>query len=267
MPELPEVEVLRQSLKPLVLEKTITAVEVYYEKALICHDLRQLENKTISEIKRRGKYLVFSLLPEGALVVHLRMTGKLIYKEKKEKGLHDHLLFHLSEGYLYYNDVRKFGGFSYYCTLNEAFSALSHLGVEPFDEAFSGLYLYEKTRGRKKPIKNFLLDQNTVVGLGNIYADEVLFASGIRPRKSAHTLSKKACQRLSEAIKEILAQAILLGGSSIKDYSNALGEMGQFQNAHQVYGRGGKPCKNCNTLLKKLTLGGRSTVYCSMCQK
>lgn len=267
MPELPEVEVLKESLKPFVENKRILKVKVYYEKAFLGSELKAIEDKEIESISRRGKYLIFSLFPKGALVCHLRMTGKLIYKENAKKLRHDHLSFELSEGYLYYNDVRKFGGFHYYETVEAAFLALNHLGLEPFDEAFTGAYLYQKTRGRKKPIKNLLLDQNIVAGLGNIYADEVLFASKIRPKKGAYRLTKKACDTLVIEIRRILKEAIFLGGSSIKDYSNALGELGQFQKAHKVYGRGKKPCKDCGESLKKITLLGRSTVYCPRCQK
>lgn len=267
MPELPEVEVLKRSLAPLILGKKLVSTTVFYEKALICEDLEKLKNKTIENLERRGKYLLFSLYPEGALLLHLRMTGKLIYKKTKDKTPHDHLCFELTEGFLYYNDVRKFGGFVYYDSFDEANKSLEKLGLEPFDDAFTGHYLYKKTRERKKPIKNFLLDQSTVAGLGNIYADEVLYKSGIRPQRLAASLSKAKCEKLASEIKLILEEAILLGGSSIKDYSNALGELGCFQNNHQVYGRGNLECKKCGRKLKKLMLAGRSTVFCPTCQK
>lgn len=274
MPELPEVEVVRQSLEPFVQGQVIREVQIYHSG--IFHQLFTEEifietvlGHRIEALKRRGKYLLILLDSGKVLLVHLRMTGKLLFRENtiaREK--HDHLILTLDDGEIVYNDVRRFGGFIIFESEQEAQAYLDErLGLEPFSEAFTGEFLYQNTRRKEKPIKALLLDQTVVTGLGNIYADEVLFKSGIRPKKASRRLSRKECTLLVENIKGILEQAIAAGGSSINDYLNALGEAGHYQERHMVYGHGGEPCQVCGTPLKKVTLGGRTTVYCPNCQK
>ena len=267
MPELPEVEVLRRSLLPFVCGKKIKDSYVYYDKAFPNFSKLLLQEKKISNITRRGKYLCIHLQPSGFIVVHLRMTGKIIYSENRWIEKHNHIKIDLENGYLYYNDVRKFGGFFYYEQLSEVEKALSHLGFEPLDDRFTGKVLYDLTRNKEIPLKRFLLDQSKLCGLGNIYVDETLFRAKLHPLKKIRTLTQKECETLVLEIKTILTEAICLGGSSIKDYKDALGKSGNYQTKHKVYGRAGLECFSCQTPLEKMLISGRTTVYCPRCQR
>lgn len=268
MPELPEVEVVRQSLEPLLLNQTIKALEVFYQGAFKSAVSKELPlNKKIIAIKRRGKYLFMILGGKGVIVVHLRMTGKLIYRETDRPTKHDHVRLTLDRGYLYYNDVRKFGGLVYYATEDEAMQALKHLGKEPFDESLTASYLFDCAKNKKRPLKSFLLDQAVIAGIGNIYADEILFQAKLSPLKPCSLVSPEEWESVISAMRDILGEAIALGGSSIKDYIDALGKAGTYQNRHKVYGMAGEACKVCNTMLLKTKIGGRTSVYCPNCQK
>lgn len=269
MPELPEVENIRKSLEGTIRDKRITKVEIFYPKVLqgIRKEGEVLKGKVFSKILRRGKYLLFLLEPSGVLLCHLRMTGKFRYQEAIVPQKHDHLVFMLDKGWLIYNDVRKFGGLVYYDNIEEAWESLRHLGKEPLSEEFTAEYLYQKSRGKKKALKAFLLDQSVVAGIGNIYADEVLFRAKLNPTKPSLELTKEACEMLVFSIKMILEDAITSGGSSIQNYSNAIGQKGKFQEKHEVYARSGQPCKVCQNILEKTQVAGRTTTYCSKCQK
>lgn len=273
MPELPEVETVCRGLRKRIEGQCIVEIEVR-NKAVIHSDhtpeafAKALEDQRIEAIERRGKYIIF-VLSEGWLLCHLRMTGKLLeVHAQTPMGKHVHLVVGLANGRaLYYDDVRRFGGFVYTRDNPYEQSPLSKLGPEPLGENFDEAYLYEATRGRKKPVKSLLLDQGVVAGIGNIYADEVLFRAGVRPKKSASRLSHKECAALVSATKHILKEAIDAGGSTIRDYVASDGQKGDFQLAHQVYGRAGEACRVCGTTLKQVEVGGRSSVYCPKCQK
>lgn len=273
MPELPEVETVCRGLREKLRGRRIAQVVVRHP-SIIHQDMtpedfeQRLQGRFIQDIERRGKYIV-SVLDEGWLVCHLRMSGKLLAMDKNATlGKHDHLLVVLDDGSkLFYNDVRRFGGFYYSLENPNSSPPLSLLGAEPLEEDFNEAYLHKATRRRKKPVKSLLLDQHVVAGIGNIYADEILFAAGIRPRKRAERLTHKECASIVVQTKRILREAIQAGGSTIRDYVSSAGEEGGFQFSHQVYGRGGKACKKCGATLNQVEVGGRSSVYCPHCQK
>ena len=273
MPELPEVETVCRGLRAQILGRRIESVDVR-NAAVIHQDLApeefaaRLRGRSICGVERRGKYILI-VLDQGWLVCHLRMTGKLLVRaQEAAPELHTHVVFALDGGLaLHYNDVRRFGGFTWSDSDPRALAPLSALGPEPLEEDFDAAYLYASARGRKRPVKSHILDQGVVAGIGNIYADEILFRAGVRPKKSAARLTKAECAAIVRATKEILAEAICAGGSTIRDYVDSSMRAGSFQLAHQVYGRAGKPCFSCGSILKSVTVGGRSSVYCPHCQK
>lgn len=273
MPELPEVETVCRGLRAQILGRRIEGVEV--RNAAVIHQnlapadfAARLIGRSICTVERRGKYILI-VLDQGWLVCHLRMTGKLLVRaQEAAPELHTHVVFALDGGLaLHYNDVRRFGGFVWSDSDPRALAPLSALGPEPLEEDFDAAYLYASARGRKRPVKSHILDQGVVAGIGNIYADEILFRAGVRPKKSAARLTKAECAAIVRATKEILAEAIRAGGSTIRDYVDSSMRAGSFQLAHQVYGRAGKPCYSCGSILKSVTVGGRSSVYCPHCQK
>lgn len=274
MPELPEVETVVRGLQPRLVGRCMVKVEV--RQADVVHRPRgnsaafvhALTGRRICAVSRRGKYIVFAL-DKGWLVCHLRMTGKLLFREEGTKAAkHTHVIFMLDDGsLLFYEDARRFGGFDYWEKNPLAEPPLAALGPEPLTEGFNADYFKESTRRRKRPVKSHLLDQSVVAGIGNIYADEILFRAGVRPRKGTQRLSSSECAAIVAATKQVLGEAIAAGGSTIRDYVDTSSRAGHFQNAHQVYGRAGKPCVHCGTILKSVNVGGRSSVYCPHCQK
>lgn len=274
MPELPEVETVCRGLRRHVVGRTITKVVVRSDSVI--HDQGMtaeafqalLEEHRICAVGRRGKYILLEL-DTGYLICHLRMTGKLLVRAGSvtpEK--HDHVIFYLDDGHvLLYEDVRRFGGFLWCAGEPMYREPLSKLGSEPLEAAFNANDFFKSTRKRKRPIKTHLLDQTIVAGIGNIYADEILFAAGVRPRKSAMRITRGEADAIVNATKRILTEAIAVGGSTIRDYVDSESREGAFQLSHQVYGRAGEPCKQCGTALKSVTVGGRRSVYCPNCQK
>ncbi|MDO4280648.1 MAG: bifunctional DNA-formamidopyrimidine glycosylase/DNA-(apurinic or apyrimidinic site) lyase [Peptococcaceae bacterium] len=274
MPELPEVETVCAGLRRHLLGRRITGVHIYNEAVIhtcpggAAQFAARIRGKTICAITRRGKYILIAL-SEGWLVCHLRMTGKLLVRAgDAARGKHDHVVFELDDGRkLFYEDVRRFGGFAYHASDPLQMPPLADLGPEPLSADFSGEVLWRNARGRKRPVKAQLLDQHVVAGIGNIYADEILFRAGIRPRKGADRLTKAECARIAQATKVVLAEAIQAGGSTIRDYVDSDAQAGHFQLAHQVYGRAGAPCRVCGSILKSVQVAGRTSVYCPHCQK
>lgn len=274
MPELPEVETVRRTLETLVLNKTIAAVEVRWANIIKQpRDVEQfraaLVGQTIGAMKRRGKFLLF-MLDELTLVSHLRMEGRYgLYQATDEMLPHTHVLFTFTDGTeLRYQDVRKFGTMHIFKKGEEEGALpLSQLGIEPLSDLFTATLLYEATRHKNRSIKVFLLDQKTVVGLGNIYVDEALFRAGLHPERTAASLTEEEVVRLHQEIIETLRDAVEQGGSSIKSYVNGQGEMGMFQQRLQVYGRKDEACVRCGTVISKTVVGGRGTHFCSSCQK
>jgi formamidopyrimidine-DNA glycosylase len=279
MPELPEVEVTRQSFAPRILGAQVLSLRMGkpLRWPLGC-DPGRLEGATVGSVLRRGKYLWLPLalagqpvdrLPEG-LLVHLGMSGALTFaKSLAPSGPHDHFELDTTEGLLRLTDPRRFGAVVWGASMSSGLPArlLAGLGREPFDEAMTGAYLHERLKGRKVSIKQALLAGDIVVGAGNIYACEALFMAGIDPLLAAGRLSRPRCDRLVLAVQEVLRQALAMGGSSLRDFKDAYGSQGHFQLSTRVYGREGEPCRTCATPVRRVVQGQRSTFFCAVCQK
>ncbi|HIJ89462.1 MAG: bifunctional DNA-formamidopyrimidine glycosylase/DNA-(apurinic or apyrimidinic site) lyase [Desulfobulbaceae bacterium] len=274
MPELPEVEVVCRGLAPLVLKRKILSVS-YSNKKLRkpfprTKMYRQVEGAFILGVERRAKYILLRLTGKGILLFHLGMTGKIgIFDRDIPRRKHDHLRFLLDNGKeMRFNDVRRFGCVEVYSEKelqeNDPFAGL---GPEPFSEDFSADYLLEKAQGKKQPVKSFLMDNRVVVGLGNIYANETLFAACTHPQTQAGQLLKMDWQLIVKKSRLILEKAIAMGGSTISDYENVSGEAGYFQLELEVYGRQGQPCRRCGLPIIRSVIGGRATFCCPVCQK
>jgi formamidopyrimidine-DNA glycosylase len=269
MPELPEVESIRRSLLPLV-GACILDVEVRERRLRrpIAPDFEsRLRGRRITAIDRRGKYLLFALDGGRTLLAHLGMSGRI---ERKPRGdpsrPHDHVRLLLDRGIaLVFNDPRRFGLLS--TADGENFAELANVGRDPLAEPCSADELRAFARGRRLPIKNLLMDQRRLSGLGNIYVNEVLYQAGIRPRRRVTRLSRRELERLAEALRDVLERAVRLGGSSISDYRDADGRAGFFQREHAVYDRGGQPCRRCGTSIRRIVQSGRSSFYCPECQR
>ncbi len=272
MPELPEVETVRATLEAHLLNAQIMRVEVHWPKMIqdIAKEAFQelLEGQRIVAFKRRGKHLLF-VLDHYVLISHLRMEGKYyIEPQDAPKRKHEHVTIYLHDGRkLVYDDVRNFGTF-HLRTPDQLFTTppLLALGLEPHDEGFDAPYLKAKLKRRQQAIKTVLLDQHVILGLGNIYVDEVLFCAGIHPEKKAHLLGLNKVQKLVTCSQRVLAKAVALGGSSIRSYTSSLGVTGRFQNELNVHTKKDYPCKACLTPIKKIVVGGRGTYYCPTCQ-
>jgi formamidopyrimidine-DNA glycosylase len=274
MPELPEVETIRKTLKRLVVNKTIKDITVFWPKIIkspleVEQFVDALAGETIVDVGRRGKFLII-YTDHFALVSHLRMEGKYgLYPKEEPYDKHTHVLFHFTDGTeLRYRDVRKFGTMHLYKKGDEFLTEpLIGLGPEPFSEEFTVEYLTKKVEKTNRKIKTALLDQKLFVGLGNIYVDEALFRAGIHPERIANTLNKNELALLHREIVATLSEAVKKGGSTIRSYINSQGEIGMFQLELYAYGRKGEECKRCGTPLEKTTVGGRGTHYCPQCQK
>ncbi len=274
MPELPEVESIRLTLAKHTLGKKILDVEILWPPVAVSWFDRNfaelLKGRMIDSIDRRGKYLLINLSKGLTMIVHFRMTGRLIYyTEKQPVDKHTHIVFFLDdEGEIHYSDVRKFGRIQLVPT-QEAIKipSLAKLGPEPLNESFTFDKLGQRLANKKCKIKAALLDQRTIAGLGNIYVDEALFRAGIHPGKSTNTLKVSEIILLYNSICDTLTEGIKAGGTSFRDYRDADGKKGLFQESLMVYGRGGKGCKVCGSLLVRGKIAGRTTVYCPTCQK
>ena len=274
MPELPEVETVRKTLKLLVLHKEIANITVYWPKIIknpveVEQFIDALKGETIIDVGRRGKFLII-YTEQFALVSHLRMEGKYgLYPKEEPFDKHTHVIFHFTDGTeLRYRDVRKFGTMHLYKKGEEFIQPpLLELGPEPFSEEFTKEYLAEKLKKTNRRIKTALLDQKLFVGLGNIYVDEALFRSGIHPERIASSLNPDEISVLHEQIVATLSEAVKKGGSTIRSYVNSQGQIGMFQLDLYAYGRTGEACKKCGTPLEKITVGGRGTHYCPKCQR
>ncbi len=271
MPELPEVETTRAGIEPHLLGQRVVAVTICQRK------LRQpvtaelatgLKNKEIQAVERRGKYLLLKSM-SGTVIIHLGMSGSLRLVDKEvppEK--HDHVEFLLASGQsLRYRDPRRFGLVLWTVQDPLQHPLLAKLGVEPLDDEFDVDYLYTITQQRSVAIKQFIMNGQVVVGVGNIYASEALFRAGIHPARAAKRISRARCERLVVAIKSVLAEAIEQGGTTLRDFYNGAGEPGYFKQRLQVYGRGGEACVQCGTAIRQIVQGQRSTWYCGRCQR
>jgi len=284
LPELPEVETTRKGILPHIQSKKVKRLDVRERKLRwpIPDDLEfQLIGRELLAVNRRAKYLLLEF-EHGTLLIHLGMSGSLrvLMNEDSDSinefelplpSKHDHvdIVFEGKDGQVScvrYNDPRKFGAVLWLDDADQS-PHLIHLGPEPLSDDFSGLHLHKKASGRSVPVKNFIMDNKVVVGVGNIYANEALFRAGIRPDLSVSKIGRTRFNRLAECIKEVLSEAIKQGGTTLKDFVGGDGKPGYFQQQLQVYGRSGQPCHLCGTTLKEIRMQGRSTVYCSKCQK
>ncbi len=270
MPELPEVETTRRGIAPHAERKVV--------EELIIRDSRlrwpvpgdlpaRLAGATLREADRRAKYLLLRF-DRGTVIVHLGMSGSLrVITDGSPPQKHDHIDLVFTDGVrLRFNDPRRFGCWLW--TEDAAHhSLLADLGPEPLGDDFNGPYLFRRSRNRKTPIKNFLMDNRVVVGVGNIYANEALFKTGIHPNRPAGRISAARYHQLAEAVKETLAAAILAGGTTLRDFVNSDGKPGYFAQSLLVYGRRGQPCTECQQPLREIRMSQRSTVYCTRCQR
>ncbi|MED1780565.1 DNA-formamidopyrimidine glycosylase [Brevibacillus fortis] len=274
MPELPEVETVVRTLRGLVMGKTIERVSVHLARIVRQPDDVEafkalLVGQTIHDIQRRAKFIQF-FLNEDVLVSHLRMEGRYgVYQGDDPIEKHTHVVFHFTDGTeLRYRDVRQFGTMDLFPKGKETtVGPLAKLGVEPLDKSFTPEVLGKLLKGRSTKIKPLLLNQECIVGLGNIYVDESLFKAGIHPEKPAGKLTDKEVIRLHESIVSTLQEAVEQGGSSIKSYVNGQGEMGMFQQSLLVYGRKDEACTKCGAEIVRFVVGGRGTHICPTCQK
>ena len=272
MPELAEVETVRNVLKKRILNKRIDKVKVLYEK-MFDSDLKEFKEILIGnefkDILRVGKWLIFEL-NNHYLLSHLRMEGKYFIKNSDEEvQKHEHVIISFTDGSdLRYHDTRKFGRMKL-VKKEDLWNTeeIKKQGKEPMDDTLDSTYLLDKFKGKRLPIKSVLLDQEIISGLGNIYADEVLYAAKIHPLKEARNLTIDECEKIVKESKRIILKAIEEGGTTIKSYTSSLGVIGNYQNFLKIHTKEGRVCELCHDKIKKIKVGGRSTYYCSNCQK
>lgn len=268
MPELPEIETIRQGMQvnigSKIINLTVNRAEVIRLKD---YEPAKLYNKTIAQVSRRGKFFVFELEENYNMVFHLGMSGRffMVKPDYIINEPHVHVIVELdNENRLVYQDARRFGGVWLVKDINSFFAKM---GVEPLSEEFNAKYLYEITRKRKIAIKTLLLNQHLIAGIGNIYADESLFTAGIRPDRSAGTLTMEEADKLCRAVKEVLATSIKERGTTFRDFRDSYNMTGNFQNFLKVYGKTNEKCPNCGQILTREKIGGRSSHYCTSCQQ
>lgn len=271
MPELPEVETVRRGLEPHLRGRRIARVTVREPRLRwpVPAELpRAAQGRQVESVARRGKYLIVALDSGDRMIWHLGMSGRLFVLDAAHPLVkHDHVDFLLDSGRVVrFHDPRRFGAVLWWSRRETTHPLLAAMGPEPFDPAFDGEYLFRQSRGREVAVKNFVMDGHVVVGAGNIYAAESLFRAGIRPTRRAGKLTRADCARLAGKIREVLAEAVTLGGTTLRDFAGADGASGYFQQALFVYGRAGEACRVCGATVKGLVLGGRASCYCPRCQ-
>ncbi len=279
MPELPEVETVRRGLQRRLKGKVIEGVDVRETRLRYPVDAprlkRELAGRRVKELKRRAKYLLILLEAEGDreeafLIIHLGMSGRVYFSGRDEAPRpHTHVIFTISGGReLHFCDPRRFGLVDLVpSALLELDRRFTHLGPEPLSKECTAEYFFECSRKLRQPVKNFLMDSRRVVGVGNIYASEALFLAGVHPLRAAGRISLQRWGRITSAVKEILAEAIRQGGTTLNDFEGPDGTAGYFQVRLGVYGREGEECLECGAAVKKKVLAGRSTFYCCRCQR
>ena len=279
MPELPEVETVRRGLIPRLVGRRIVRLQQQRRDLRVplpAKFAERLEGRSVRAIDRRAKYLLIRLDDGNTLIAHLGMSGRMTLHDRASAAdhpfdKHDHVVIETDEGWqIRFNDARRFG--LMLLVADEKLAAhklFKSLGPEPLDDAFDGAALAARLAGRRTPIKSALLDQKTLVGVGNIYACEALFLSGISPRRSAHTVKGERADRLMASIKQVLLRSIDDGGSTLRDHVQPGGELGYFQTRFNVYDREGAICAthDCGRAVRRLVQAGRSTFYCAGCQR
>jgi len=272
MPELPEVETTRKGIQPYLKKATITQV-IIRQHALrwpIANDLANtLTQQTIKDVQRRAKYLLIQC-DAGTLMIHLGMSGSLRILDKVEQdnpAKHDHVDITFDNGYLLrYTDPRRFGAIIWTDQAIQDHKLIAHLGPEPLQEEFDADYLYRQAKTKRCSVKTFIMNGQIVVGVGNIYANESLFLSGIHPKTMTQNLSKSQCIALTEQIKIVLSKAIKAGGTTLKDFTKSDGKPGYFAQELNVYGRKDEPCLHCGDKIEHYKETQRATFYCPSCQ-
>lgn len=274
VPELPEVEVIRRGLTPHLLGRRIDRVVISNRRLRLPVPRAKLrswiQGSQVEGVDRRAKYLLVNMSSRAAMVLHLGMTGRLAFFANGTPRIpHDHLRFLLDSGMeLRFNDVRRFGSVQVLIPGDPGWTEVfANLGIEPLGPDFSSSYLMKRAGSKVRPIKNFLMDARVVVGIGNIYANEILFAAGIKPNRAVGTLAKPAWERVVQASRQVLERAIACGGTTISDYVNSSGEAGYFQCELKVYGREGEVCQSCGSDIIRQVVSGRATFYCPSCQE
>lgn len=271
MPELPEVETSRRGIDPHICGRSVTKTLVRQAKLrwpVAPQITTDLVGQTILSTDRRGKYLLLHTA-SACLIIHLGMSGSVrIVDSSQPAGKHDHVdIVFSGDVILRYHDPRRFGCLLWSEHPVGQHALLRDLGPEPLSDEFTAAYLFKRSRARKTPIKSFIMDSHVVVGVGNIYANEALFMAGIRPQTEAGSLSRVRLQRLVACVREVIAHAITVGGTTLRDFVGGDGKPGYFQQSLLVYGRGGEPCKRCSATLKEIRQTQRSSVYCARCQR
>lgn len=277
MPELPEVEVICRGIRPHLVGRQVIAIHESGKKLRQSVPIEQLHleliGQSVTAVTRRAKYLEIEVETGAMLLIHLGMTGNLgFFPPTAAPAKHDHLRLTLdNHSELRFNDSRRFGSIQILSaaeTPNREETVFNTTGPEPFSEAFTADHLHQLAKGRDLPVKTFIMTNQVVAGIGNIYANESLFRAGVHPAKKVRTLTKKQWRLLILEIREVLEQAIACGGSTISDFINAGREKGYFQVNFRVYGREGEPCPTCAAAnIDKIKLGGRASYYCPKCQK
>ncbi len=267
MPELPEVETIVRALQENVGAR-IENIDIRREDIVRLQEfpVNRLEGKRIRSIRRRGKFIIFELGDDLNLIFHLGMSGRfyMLSQTGEADEKHVHVILQLDNGIrMVYQDPRRFGGV---WLIQDRERFFRHMGKEPLSAGFTAAYLQEILGRRKAPVKNLLLNQNLISGIGNIYADEALFEAGILPDRPASSLSQPEIEKLQRAIKKVLRQGIKFRGTTFRDYRDAFNESGGFQNHLKVYGRHNQPCFKCGRSIERIRIGGRSTHFCSNCQ-
>jgi len=270
MPELPEVETSRRGIEPHVVDTIISRV-VIRERRLrwpVALEVdRNLPGKKVLSVDRRAKYLLINT-EAGAAILHLGMSGSVcIVDQAPPAGVHDHVDIEFDSGLtLRFRDPRRFGSL-HWSEAPFSHPLLCKLGPEPLSDEFDGRYLWDRSRGRKVSVKQFIMNAGIVVGVGNIYASEVLYVAGINPRRAAGRIALRRYIALADAIKNVLGKAIKAGGTTLRDFYGGDGEAGYFQQQLAAYGRDGEPCRRCDTPITAIVQGQRTTYYCKQCQR
>ncbi len=274
MPELPEVETVRRKLLPHLVGHRIDGFEIYDHRLRYPVRSRNLQRwvvgRSVEDIQRRSKYLLIHLEKNGCLVIHFGMSGRIILcAADQPREDHVHVLFRLDDTReLRFRDPRRFG-------LVDALESselerdrrFATLGLEPLSDEFTGRELYDRSRGSRKPVKNFLMDSTRVVGVGHIYASEALFLAGVHPKRAAGRLGPGRWESLVASVRQVLTAAIERGGTTLRDFHDSSGAKGEFQDHLRVYDRSGEECVRCGGRIRRVVLAGRSTYYCPGCQR
>jgi len=273
MPELPEIETVRRGLLPLLTGRRVLAVRVRERRLrepIAPSELRRLRGATVTGIRRRSKYLLVETSAGLTLLVHLGMTGQLwVADPDRPRRPHEHVVIALDDGReLRFADIRRFGLMKVLDSGEvESHPLLRGLGPEPLGDGVTGEGLFRATRGRRKPVKNFLMDTRAIAGVGNIYACEALHRSGLSPRRPVRRIGREGWERLVASLKQVLDEAIRAGGTTLRDFLNAEGDVGYFAVSLRVYDRKGEPCGRCGGRIRRIVQAGRGTFYCPRCQR